>query len=91
MFVLIQDTEVLIMKKIIDGERLNIVGEKVKEARKLANLSQKELSEKLELLAIYVCRGSISRLENGNRLVNDIEIDGLSKVLNVSLDYLFNR
>lgn len=79
------------MKKIIDGGKLNIIGEKVKEARIKANLSQAELSAKLELLPVYICRGSISRIENGDRMVNDLEIDGLSKVLNVSLDYLFGR
>lgn len=79
------------MKKIIDSEKLNIIGEKVKEARIKANLSQAELSTKLELLPVYICRGSISRIENGDRMVNDIEIDGLSKVLNISLNYLFGR
>ena len=79
------------MKKIIDGRKLNIIGEKVKEARIKANLCQAELSAKLELLPVYICRGSISRIENGDRMINDIEIDGLSKVLNVPLDYLFSR
>ena len=79
------------MKKIIDSEKINIIGEKVKEARIKANLSQAELSAKLELLPVYICRGSISRIENGDRMVNDIEIDGLSKVLNISLNYLFGR
>ena len=79
------------MKKITDRKTLNIIGQKVKEARKAANLSQQELSVKLELLAVYICRGSISRIESGDRAVNDIEIDGLSKVLNVSLNYLFGR
>ena len=53
------------MKKIIDSEKLNIIGEKVKEARIKANLSQAELSAKLELLPVYICRGSISRIETG--------------------------
>lgn len=79
------------MKRIIDTENLNITGKKIREARRTAKLSQKELSEKLELIAVYTCRGSISRIENGKRPVTDIEIDGISKVLNVSLDYLFNR
>ena len=79
------------MKKIIDGRKLNIIGEKVKEARIKANLSQAELSAKLELLPVYICRGSISRIENGDRMINDIEIDGISKVLSVPLDYLFSK
>ena len=79
------------MKRIIDGEQINIIGEKVKEAREKKGYSQKQLSEKMELMAVYTCRGSISRIENGNRMVSDIEIDAISKVLNVSLDYLFGR
>ena len=54
-------------------------------------MSQKQLSEKLELEAVYTCRGSISRIENGKRAVTDIEIDAISKILNVSLDFLFGR
>ncbi len=79
------------MKRIIDSEKLNIIGERIKEARNKAGLSQKQLSEKLELQAVYTCRGSISRIENGQRAVTDIEIDAISKILNVSLDYLFGR
>lgn len=79
------------MKRIIDSENSNIIGAKIKEARIKADISQKELSEKLELMAVYTCRGSISRIENGQRAVTDIEIDAISKVLNVSLDYLFDR
>lgn len=79
------------MKRIVDTENLNIIGGRVKEARLAAGLSQKQLSEKLELLAVYTCRGSVSRIENGRRTVTDIEIDAISKILNVSLDYLFGR
>ena len=79
------------MKRIIDTENLNIIGPKIKEARVEAGMSQKELSEKLELMAVYTCRGSISRIENGKRAITDIEIDAISKILNVSLDFLFGR
>ena len=79
------------MKRIIDTENTNIIGPRIKEARARAGISQKELSEKLELMAVYTCRGSISRIENGNRAVTDIEIDAISKILNVSLDFLFGR
>ena len=73
------------MKRIIDTENINIIGPKIKEARVEAGMSQKELSEKLELMAVYTCRGSISRIENGKRAITDIEIDAISKILNVSL------
>ena len=50
------------------------------------NLTQQKLAEMLEVSVEH-----ISRIENGDRMINDIEIDGLSKVLNVSLDYLFSK
>lgn len=79
------------MKRIIDGEKTNITGKRIKDARIKAGLSQQQLSDKLELSAVYVCRGSVSRIENGERAVTDIEIDAISKVLGVTLNYLFGR
>lgn len=79
------------MKRILDSEQLNIIGGRIRQARKNVGMSQKQLSDKLELLAVYTCRGSLSRIENGRRAVTDIEIDAISKVLNVSLNYLFGR
>ena len=78
------------MKRIAEGS-VNITGKRIKEARLKARITQDQLSAKLELLAVYVCRGSVSRIENGERTVTGVEIDGISKVLNVPLDYLFGR
>lgn len=77
------------MPRIIDGTRCNIVGDKVKYYRKKRKLSQQELSDKLEIMAIYVCRGSISRIEDGSRTVTDIELYGLAEVLGVTINDLF--
>ncbi len=79
------------MKRIIDNENVNIIGSQIKAAREKSGMTQKQLSEKLELEAIYTCRGSISRIENGKRAVTDIEIDAISRILKVSLDFLFGR
>ena len=77
------------MPRIIDGSKNNMVGEQVRYYRKLRKYSQKQLSEKLETLAIYICRGSVSRIEDGSRTVTDIELYGLSLVLGVSIEALF--
>ena len=77
------------MPRIIDGIHCNIVGEKIKYYRKKRKYSQKTLSDKLETMAIYVCRGSISRVEDGSRTVTDIELYGFAKVLGVSIEDLF--
>ena len=79
------------MKRIIENGQVNIIGERIKEARERKGYSQQQLSDKMELLAVYTCRGSISRIETGKRAVTDIEIDAISKVLDVSLDFLFDR
>ena len=78
------------MARIIEREKTNIVGTMVKCFRKQKRLSQRELSIKLELNGVYVCRGSISRIEDGSRTVTDIELYALSKALGVSIDDLFS-
>ena len=77
------------MARIIDGADKNMVGHNVKRIRIEKGMSQQALSAKLELLAIYVCRGSISRIEDMQRTVTDIELYGIAKVLGVSIDELY--
>ena len=77
------------MARIIDGGEMNMVGRAVRRLRQERGMSQKTLSERLETLAVYVCRGSVSRIEEGRRTVTDIELHGLAQVLGVSVDELF--
>lgn len=78
------------MARIIDGKDMNLIGYKVKKYRKLKKISQQSLSDKLELMGVYVCRGSISRIEDLSRTVTDIELYALSVVLGVSVNDLFD-
>ena len=50
------------MPRIIDSNDKNLIGDKVKALRKAKKMSQQTLSDRLETMAIYVCRGSISRI-----------------------------
>ena len=77
------------MAWIIDGKAQNMVGDKVRKLRTEQKMSQQMLSDRLETLAIYICRGSISRIEDKQRTVTDIELYGLAKVLGVSIEELF--
>ncbi len=77
------------MARIIDGKAQNMVGDKVRKLRTEQKMSQQMLSDRLETLAIYICRGSISRIEDKQRTVTDIELYGLAKVLGVSIEELF--
>ena len=77
------------MPRIIDTKQKNLVGKKMRMLRKERRMSQQHLSDKLETLAIYVCRGSVSRIEDGSRTVTDIELYGLSQVLSVPIEEFF--
>ena len=77
-----------LMARIIDTERKNIIGSTLKRLRESKNLSQKDLSVKLELLGVYVCRGSISRIEDYSRTVTDIELYALATALGVGIQDL---
>lgn len=79
------------MARIIDSDEKNLVGDRVREIRILKGISQQALSNRLETMAIYICRGSISRIEDKQRTVTDIELYGLSKVLDVSIPDLFGE
>ncbi len=79
------------MARIIDGERKNMVGNKVREFRIARKMSQQRLSDKLETIAVYICRGSVSRIEDGTRTVSDIELYGLSKILGVPVGDFFEE
>ena len=75
------------MARIIDTDNKNLIGNKVKILRKKKHMSQQQLSDKLETLAIYICRGSISRIEDGSRTVT--ELYGLSQVLATPIEDFF--
>ena len=79
------------MARIIDSTQKNMIGSKVRQLRKEKHMSQQELSNKLEVLAIYICRGSISRIEDQTRTVTDIELYGLAQVLDVPVESFFSQ
>lgn len=79
------------MARIIDGTAQNMVGDKVRKLRLEQKMSQQTLSDRLETLAIYICRGSISRIEDKQRTVTDMELYGLAQVLGVSIEELFRE
>lgn len=61
------------------------LGEKLKEARKQAGLSQEQLSEKLG-----VSRSAVAKWETNNGIPDVDNLKVLSKLLNVSIDYLLD-
>lgn len=77
------------MARIIDGNDKNMIGSRVRKLRLEKKMSQQELADRLEMMAIYICRGSVSRLEEKQRTVTDIELYGIAKVLGVPITELF--
>lgn len=76
------------MKLILDSNERNVIGSRVKIARLNHNLTQEELSAKLETFAVYIDRASISKLEQKKRIVTDIELLALAEILAVSVNWL---
>lgn len=62
------------------------LGEKLKIARKQAGLSQEQLSEKLG-----VSRSAVAKWETDNGIPDVDNLKILSKLLNVSIDYLLDN
>lgn len=77
------------MARIIDSEKKNLIGGNLKRLRRKLKISQQTLSNKLELLGVYICRGSVSRIEDYSRTVTDIELFAIAEVLGVELKELY--
>jgi transcriptional regulator with XRE-family HTH domain len=67
----------------------NIIGSRVREARKKSGITQLELALKLQLLGINIERSAIAKLESGRRPASDIEAASIAYILTVPLTWLF--
>lgn len=77
--------------KIYDyNGKKNICGQRIKAIRQQKHLTQAQLAAWLQLNGIIIERDSISRIEIGTRFVTDYELKVISKLLNVSVEYLLN-
>jgi len=76
------------MKLILDNETRNVIGPRLKTARLKNKLTQQQLSAKLETMAVYIDRASISKIEQQKRIVTDYEILALCEILKVSANWL---
>lgn len=67
----------------------NIIGSRIKTARKESHMSQMGLAAKLQVMGIVIDRSAIAKVETGRRPVSDIEIAAISRILNVQIEWLF--
>jgi transcriptional regulator with XRE-family HTH domain len=72
-------------------QRKNLIGSRIKAARKEAHMTQMALAAKLQLMDIKMDRTGIAKIESGRRPVTDIEIIAIAKILNVSIPQLFEH
>ena len=63
--------------------RCNISGERVREARERAGLSQERLAYKIQIAGLDITQKAISRIETGDRVVADYELEYLADALGV--------
>jgi transcriptional regulator with XRE-family HTH domain len=67
----------------------NLCGKRVKMARIDMEMTQIDLSAALSVdLGMEISQKALSRLEKGQRLVRDIELVALGKILEVSIEWL---
>lgn len=68
----------------------NISGKIIKENREKQKISRIQLSNKLELLGVYLDRNEIRLIENNELMIKDFELIALAKILNIDLNNFKN-
>lgn len=71
--------------------RSNASGQKIRELREAAGMSQEELAAKIQLAGLNLNQKAISRIKTGERVVPDFELLYFSEVLGVPIDALLIR
>ena len=72
----------------LDGEKCNISGERIRQWRVKAGITQEELAIRMQLNGLQMGQMAISRIETGKRLVADFELTIFARVLGVTLEWL---
>ena len=79
------------MRLYIPGDRFNLCGERVREARTRAGWSQDQLAAKLQRSGLQIGQMAVSRIETGKRVVPDFELPIIAEVLGVTTDWLLGK
>ena len=78
----------MFINKTEDGKN-NVCGKNIAKFRMEMKISQKKLSDRLQIAGLDVDKNAVQRMESGQRFITDIELQYLSKVLGKSMDELF--
>ena len=74
-----------------DNNRCNISGNKIKELREQAGMSQEQLAAKLQLDGMNWNQKAISRIETGDRVIPDYELLFFSRIFHVPVSILLDE
>ena len=69
----------------------NVVGLNIKKYREANNMSQRELSKRLSLYGVELYHSDISRIENLQLFVRDYELKIICKILNITLEQVYEN
>jgi len=78
------------MKQRTNANGKNLIGERLKELRNDAGMSQRDLARHLQLIGIDMDKNVITRIETNKRYVTDFELQALKEIFKVSYDYLID-
>ena len=68
--------------------KLNAIGSKIKEYRIKNNMTQQQLTDKMQLFGIDINKNSLQKIENNNKIIKEYELAVLSIIFNVPTDEL---
>ena len=71
--------------------RKNVVGLRIRQARKKAKITQMELAAQLQLLGIMIDRSGIAKIEGDRRPVSDIEVAAIARIIKVPVSWFFEE
>lgn len=73
--------------RLADGKK-NIIGSQILKLREKSGWSKKELAAKLQVMGSDLSELSVHRIEQGTRLVRDIEMNDLCRIFSVTPDQI---
>ena len=76
------------MRKFEFEGQKNVSGDRIRELRLRARLSQAALAAKMQTEGVIVEQDVISRIESGSRLVTDYELLVLTRIFSTTADWL---
>lgn len=71
----------------------NLVGPRIRQLRlrDTPRVTQAELAARLQVIGVDLDRSAVSRIEQGTRLITDLEITAICEALGVTVQDLFSK